>query len=250
MTLLAGGKVALVTGAAAGLGRAIMHGLADIGVVGLAFDTAAHMSGLPSGWRGFTGDVSSESDLKEACATIAGTFGRLDIVIANAGIVPPWRKIEDIDVTEWDWVFAVNVKGVALSIKYAVPMMRSTGGSIVVMGSLNSRHAQAGQCLYTATKHAVLGIVRATALDLGRYNIRVNAIGPGPVATEALLDRIEGREHEGGVAAADVLAQFAKDTALGRMATEEDVSRAAVFLATDLSSGISGQILSVDAGLG
>jgi NAD(P)-dependent dehydrogenase (short-subunit alcohol dehydrogenase family) len=193
--------------------------------------------------------VANESDLKEACASIVSTFGRLDILIANAGLVPAWRETEDIDATEWDRVFAVNVKGVAMSIKQAVPLMRSTGGSIVVMGSLNSQRAHPRQCLYTATKHAVLGVVRATALDLGRYNIRVNAIGPGPIATRALLDRLEGREREGGAPAADVLAQFEKDTALGRMATEEDVSHAAVFLATDLSYGISGQILPVDAGL-
>ena len=244
------GRIALVTGAATGLGRTIAGHLSDAGAAGLAFDKVACSDEPPQGWIARQGDVTSETDLADAVASVADRFGRLDIVVANAGLVPPWRETEHIDFGEWDEVFAVNVRGVAATIKHSIPLMKATGGSVIAMGSLNSRRAHARQCLYTATKHAVLGVVRSAALDLGRYGIRVNALGPGPVATDALLGRLAARARAGAPSPDDVLAQFADDTALGRIATEDDVARAALFLASDLSSGISGQLVPVDAGLG
>ena len=243
------GNIALVTGAATGLGRTIARHLADAGVSGLAFDIAEKCRDLPSGWIALRGDVSNEVDMANAVAEISKRFGRLDIVVANAGLVPPWHNTENIDLEEWDRVFEVNVKGVIATIKHAVPLMKASGGSIVAMGSLNSYRAHSKQCLYTASKHAVLGIVRAAALDLGRYGIRVNALGPGPVATDALIGRIRMRAGEGEPPLKEVLEQFAADTALRRMISEDDVARAAVFLAGDGSDGITGQLLPIDAGL-
>jgi NAD(P)-dependent dehydrogenase (short-subunit alcohol dehydrogenase family) len=230
-------KVALVTGAAAGIGRTIVRHLADAGALGLGFDVAAHCPDLPRDWLALQGDVCSEDDVRDAVDAVHQKFGRLDVVVANAGL------------DEWDRVFAVNVRGVAATIKHAVPLMKPTGGSIIVMGSLNSRRAHPAQCLYTASKHAVLGIVRAVALDLGRFDIRVNALGPGPIATEALVDRIKTRAEGGGPAAKEALQQYAAETALGRIASEDDVARTALFLASTQSSGITGQILPVDAGM-
>jgi NAD(P)-dependent dehydrogenase (short-subunit alcohol dehydrogenase family) len=178
---------------------------------------------------------------------VTDSFGRLDIVVANAGVVPPWHDTEAIDLDEWDRVFAINVRGVMATIKHAVPLMKQRGGSILVMGSTNSWIGHPKQAAYTASKHAVLGIVRAVARDVGRFGIRVNALGPGPVATEALLSRIDRRAEQGGAPAEEVLRSYG-DTLLGRMPTEEDVVGAALFLASDLSSGITGQLIPVDAG--
>lgn len=243
------GKTAFVTGAAAGLGRAIAERLAGAGARGMSFDIDDCGDALPPGWIGMRGSVAEEDDLGRAMARIQEVFGSLDIVVANAGLVPPWSGIEALDFGQWDTVFAVNVKGVAATLKHAAPLMKENGGSIVAMGSLNSHRAHGSQCLYTATKHAVLGIVRAAALDLGRYGIRVNVIGPGPVATDALIGRVETRAREGGPAPAEALAGFAGETALGRMVATGDVAGAALFLASDLSAGITGQLLAVDAGL-
>ena len=185
-----------------------------------------------------------------AIESLRARFGRLDIVVANAGLVPPWRETEEIDLVEWDQVFAVNVRGVMATIKPAVQLMKASGGSIIVMGSRNSHRSHPRQCLYTATKHAVLGIVRATALDLGRYGIRVNALGPGAIATDALVERVRARAKDGGPPVEEAFGRHARETALGRMATEEDVAKAALFLAGDQSSGITGQLFPVDAGLG
>lgn len=243
------GRVALVTGSATGLGKRIARTFAEAGARGIGLDTADGADAVPRDWRFVRGDVTEDAGFAAALDLIREEFGRLDVVVANAGVVPSWSETDAIDLDDWDRVFAVNVRGVVATIKHAVPLMRDTGGSIIAMASLNSRRAHPQQCAYTASKHAVLGIVRATALDLGRFGIRVNALGPGPVATGALRERVRRRAGSGGPAEHEALAALAADTALGRLATEEDVARAALFLASDLSAGISGQLLPVDAGL-
>ena len=120
-------------------------------------------------------------------------FGRLDIVIGNAGVVPPWRETEHLDLAEWDRVMAINARGMAATIKHAVPALKTSQGAIVLMASINAYAPHPNQMLYTASKHAVLGIARAAAQDLGRFGIRVNAVAPGPIATEALLERVRKR---------------------------------------------------------
>ena len=173
-------------------------------------------------------------------------FGRLDTVVANAGLVPPWHDTEAIDLGEWDRAFAVNARGVVATIKHAVPRMKP-GGAIIAMGSTNSWQGHGKQAAYVASKHAVLGIVRAAARDVGRHGIRVNALCPGPIATDALLGRIRRRAETGGASVDETLRRYA-DTPLGRMPTVKDVAGAALFLASDLSSGITGQLIPVDAG--
>lgn len=242
-------RVALVTGAATGLGKRIMQVLAEAGASGYGLDIATHEGSVPAGWEMMVGDVTVEDDIASTVHAVRERYGRLDIAVANAGIVPPWSATAEIDIDEWDKVFAVNVRGVIATLKHVVPLMSECGGSIVAMGSLNSRRAHPRQCAYTASKHAVLGIVRSAALDLGCYGIRVNALGPGPVATRALQERVQQRAGDGGPPADDALAALGAESALGRMASEDDVARVALFLASDLSAGITGQILPVDAGL-
>jgi len=252
-TLKAGllhGRVAVVTGGASGLGRAIVSAFARAGARGAALDlpAALRQAELPPGWHGIAADVADERGVADAFAKVASTFDRLDVVVANAGVVPPWRHIEDIDLDEWDAVFAVNVRGVMATIKHAAPRLRRPGGSIVAMASMNATRAHPMQTLYTASKHAVLGIVRAAALDLGRHGIRVNALAPGPIATEALLARMQARAEQGGLPVAAAL-QAASQTALGRMASDRDVADAAVFLASELAGSMTGAMLPVDGGL-
>ncbi|WP_372424406.1 SDR family NAD(P)-dependent oxidoreductase [Salinarimonas chemoclinalis] len=241
------GRTALVTGA--GLGLAIARRFAAEGARGVGVDRAAPSDPMPEGWRATAADVTDEDALAAAFAEARRRLGRLDVVVANAGLVPPWRETEHLDLDEWDRVFAVNVRGVAATLKHAVPLMKARGGAIVVMASLNARRAHPRQALYTATKHAVLGVVRAAAADLGRYGIRVNAIGPGPVATDALLARIDARAAASGADPGDELAALAGATHLRRIATEDDVADTALVLASDLSRAVTGQLVPVDGGL-
>ena len=246
-------KRVVVTGAASGIGLALCEefhasGAQSIVCVDMNESGAKEIAEKVNGLA-VTADVSNEQDIINGFNQIKKKFGKLDVVVANAGIVPPWRTINETDNDEWEKVFNVNVKGVALTIKHSVELMKSSGGSIIVMGSINSLLGHSGQSLYTASKHALLGIVKCAAIDLGKYNIRVNVIGPGPIATEALLKRLKSREDNKGMSVKSALEGFANNTALGRMPTEDDVANTALYLSSNLSSSITGQIIPVSSGL-
>lgn len=244
-TGLLAGRVAAVTGGARGLGAAIAARFRAEGATVAVLDLP---DGLPP--DGEACDVTDEAGVAGAFARVAARHGGLDVLVANAGLVPVWRELTALDMAEWDRVYAVNVRGVALCLKHAVPHLRD-GGAVVAMGSIASETGAARQALYNSTKHAVLGIVRCAAKELGPRGIRVNALGPGPIATAALRGRIADRAARGvGPAPETALAAHAAETPLGRMATEEDVAKAAVFLASDLSGAITGRLLRVDAGFG
>lgn len=249
MTGLLAGRRAAITGGSRGLGAAIGMALRAEGAQVAVLDLTAALA-AEGAWTGDAAipcDVTDEAGLAAALA-LAASDG-LDIVVANAGLVPPWRETESLDLAEWDAVMAVNVRGVAATLKHAVPHLKERGGAVILMASINASVSHPRQMLYTASKHAVLGIMRAAALDLGRHNIRVNALGPGPVATDALLERLDARASAGGPPRQEVLAAFAGQTPLGRMASAGDVGKVAVFLASDLASAVTGRMIPVDSGL-
>jgi NAD(P)-dependent dehydrogenase (short-subunit alcohol dehydrogenase family) len=243
MTLLEG-RFAAVTGGGRGLGAAIARRLAAEGAAGAVLDLAGVTVEVPAGWRSVAVDVTDESSVAEAFSGM----GRVDVLVAAAGIVPGWAGIADTDLAGWDRVFAVNVRGMVATLKHASPHL-GDGAAVVLIGSLNSLRGDPNIASYVASKHAVLGLTRSAALDLGRRGIRVNALGPGAVATEALLERMATRERERGIPVQTALEQAAAATALGRMVTVDEVAGAALFLASPLSSGITGQLLSIDAGM-
>jgi len=249
---LLAGRSALVTGGARGIGRAIVGQFAAHGARGMVLDLEAVLAeaALPPGFAAQVVDVTREEEIAAAFAAAGTAFGRLDIVVANAGIVPHWRETAGLDLEEWNRVFAVNARGIALTLKHAVPVMKEAGGSIILTASINVAKGAARQLVYTASKHAVLGIARCAALDLGRHNIRVNALAPGPVLSEALRERIRYRQNLGGPSEAQSEIELARQTPLGRIATEEDIGNGALFLASDLASAITGHMLPIDGGFG
>ncbi|WP_270937096.1 SDR family NAD(P)-dependent oxidoreductase, partial [Falsiroseomonas oryzae] len=180
MSGLLAGRVAVVTGGARGLGAAIAARFRTEGAEVVTLDVTG---------GDIACDVADEAAVAAAFADVGTRHGRLDVLVANAGLVPPWRDLTALDLAEWDRVFAVNVRGVALTLKHGVPLM-PRGGSVVAMGSIMSEKGAPRQALYNATKHAVLGIVRCAAQEFGPRGIRVNALGPGPVATAALRARV------------------------------------------------------------
>jgi NAD(P)-dependent dehydrogenase (short-subunit alcohol dehydrogenase family) len=243
------GRTAVVTGASRGLGRAIAERLERAGAAIVAVDLPAALVAVPAHWRTEPFDLT-DTHAQDRLKALAADLGTVDIVVANAGLVPPWRGMAELDAAEWHRVMTVNVWGVAATIgAFAGALAASGRGSAIAMASINGYKAHPKQVLYTASKHAVIGIVRAAALDLGPRGIRVNALAPGAIATEALLSRVESRHRAGGPAPKDTLAALANETALRRLATEEDVANVAHFLASDASAGMTGGVFPIEAGL-
>lgn len=243
------GRRALITGGGRGLGNAIARRLSASGAEIHLIDLPEMLADLPEGWTAIPLDLCAE-DAEHQLSRISESFQGLDILVANAGTVPPWRSVDALDRNEWQKVMTLNVWAVAGTLGAFTPALERSGrGSAILMASINGYKAHPKQVLYTASKHAVIGIMRAAALDLGARGIRVNALAPGPIATDALLGRIEVRHKGGGPRPEDALAALAEETALGRMATAEDVASVAHFLASDASGGMTGAVLPVEAGL-
>jgi NAD(P)-dependent dehydrogenase (short-subunit alcohol dehydrogenase family) len=247
VTAALAGRTAVVVGGATGLGAAIAETLAGAGARGAVLDLA-RIESPPEGWRAITADVRDDAAFAAAFDDVGRALERIDVLVAAAAIVPPWGDTAGIDLAEWDEVMRVNVRGVASTFVNALPFV-SDGASVIAIASVNAWKGDRTLISYTASKHAVLGIVRSAALDLGRRGIRVNAIAPGPVATEAMLGRMRRREETLGLPFEEALSAAASATALGRIATVEEIANTALFLASDLSSGITGQLLAVDGGI-
>jgi NAD(P)-dependent dehydrogenase (short-subunit alcohol dehydrogenase family) len=245
---LLAGRRALVTGGAGGLGAATVRRLADAGATGIVLDLPTALAGGPARWPGIDVDVTDDDAVRRAVDRAVEMLGGLDAVVLTSGIVPPWRHTADIDLAEWDRVLAVNVRGVVSCLKHCAPHLHSPA-TVTVVGSLNSWRGDPNIASYVASKHAVLGVVRSAALDLGRAGVRVNAVGPGPIATAALIGRMSARASDTGLSVAQALQAAAAGTALGRIATAEQVADTILFLTSDLSAGITGHLIPVDGGI-
>jgi NAD(P)-dependent dehydrogenase (short-subunit alcohol dehydrogenase family) len=241
----------VVTGGANGIGAGIVAGFAEAGVSSgavLDLPDALGRTAPPEGWREVAVDLRDDASVSRAFEEVRGFLGSIDVLVAAAGVVPLWTGIRSLDPDEWDDVFRVNARGVMRSIQEAEPAM-GDGGAIVVIASQNAWRGNQNLASYTASKHAALGLVRSVALELGERGIRVNAIGPGSVPTEAYLGRLRRREAEGGLPVDEALERDGRTTPLRRLASIDDVARATVFLASDLASGVTGHLLPVGAPL-
>jgi len=248
---LLSGKSAVVTGGANGIGAGIVRVLAAAGAsTGAVVDLpdALGRSPVPDGWIEVPVDLRDERSTANAFERVRFDLGTIDVLVAAAGIVPLWSGVGSVDLDEWDDVFRVNVRGVLCSMQGALPAMPSDG-AVVVIASQNAWRGNQNLAGYTASKHAVLGLVRSAALELGPRGIRVNAVGPGSVATDAYRSRLTRREAEDGLPVEDALARDATTTALQRLATVDDVANGVLFLASRLAAGVTGHVLPVGAGV-
>ncbi len=241
------GKVALITGAARGIGKAIALKYAaegaDIAFTDLVIDengeqTRDEIAALGVKVKAYAGNAADFAQTEALVAQVKEDFGHIDILVNNAGITKDGLMLRMTEA-QWDAVIAVNLKSAFNFIHALVPiMMRQRGGSIINMASVVGVHGNAGQANYAASKAGLIALAKSVAQEMGSRGIRANAIAPGFIAT-AMTDALPE----------DVRAEWIKRIPLRRGGTAEDIANVATFLASDLSSYVTGQVIQVDGGM-
>jgi NAD(P)-dependent dehydrogenase (short-subunit alcohol dehydrogenase family) len=249
------GRAALVTGGALGIGRGIVRGFAREGAAVVIADVDAAAARrlateiTESGGRAIAtiGDVSQANDAQRMVADAVAAFGRLDVLVNNAGIQPSdwYFRVEDTPEEVWDRILGVNLKGAFLMSKYAIPEIRAAGGGTVVnIASVQGLQSMPGVPSYAASKGGILSLTRNMALDYAEEGIRVVAICPGTIDSELVR---AGARAEGGDEEANVR-RYGAAHPIGRIGQPEDIAQAVLFLASDRASFITGEYLTVDGG--
>lgn len=243
------GKVALVTGGTSGIGRATAIAYAQqqakVVVVGRRFDEGEETVRLIKKAGGeaifVQADVTKEADVEAMVDKAVGVFGRLDIAFNNAGTVGENPSLIEQTEAEYDHMMNVNVKGIWLSMKYEIAQMLKQGsGSIVNTASANGVIALPGVPLYTASKHAVVGLTKAAALQYAKAGIRINVVAPAAIETD-MFEAATGGQDE-------AKAYITGLHPIGRIGTPLEVANAVLFLSSDLASFVTGETLMVDGG--
>ena len=240
------GKAAIITGAGGGICRAISIAFAQAGARVACVDInprnaeeTARLAG--QGAIAIACDVSSESDTKAAVERAAQAFGRLDILLNGAAMSDPTATVLDLDLAAWNKIFATNLGGAFLMSRWAIPhMITAGGGSIIHIASQLGTVGTPGRVAYCSTKGALITMAKAMASDHAAQNIRVNTLSPGAVETDRMLLRFGSMDKARELLGAKHLMQ--------RLGRPEEIAQAALFLASDASSFMTGSDLRVDGG--
>ena len=244
-------KVAIVTGAAMGMGEATARLFAAAGakVVVADFNDEkgnAVLAGIKSGGGEATFvhvDISKGAQVEAMVAAAVDAYGRLDVAVNNAALTPDDKPAHEFDEEYWDRLMNVDLKGTALCLKYELRQMRDQGqgGSIVNISSVSGFRPQPNNLAYVAAKHGVNGLTKVAALENGALNIRVNTVAPGAIDTPMLRSALE----QFGLDAETYAPQL---SLLNRFAKADEVAQASLWLASDASSYVTGTVIHVDAG--
>jgi NAD(P)-dependent dehydrogenase (short-subunit alcohol dehydrogenase family) len=251
------GKVALITGASKGIGRLMSRLFAQEGAAvicaarsrDLVEETAALVTRTGGRAVAVTGDAANEDDVPRMVETGVKAFGKLDVLVANAGDGGPTKRVQEY--TTEDWFYTVNscLTSSYMCTRFAVPeMIRAGGGVIVNVSSTAGRRGLPFRIGYCSAKAGQVGMTYGLALELAPHNIRVNAIAPGAVEGDRIDRVIAGQAEVRGVAVEDMRRSFVERSPLKRMTTAEDIATLAVYLCSDAARNLSGQCIAVTAG--
>lgn len=252
-------RVALVTGAASGIGLATAQRLVEAGydLALVDIDRSAIASAcqrlerIGSRVIGIPADIASEPDLDRAIRCVSEKFGSLQAVVANAGINGVWAPIDDIKAEEWDTTIRVNLRGTYLTLNKTVPLLKKAGGgAIVIVSSINGvrTFTSPGATAYSATKAAQIAIVQQLSLELGRHHIRINAVCPGAIATN--IGTSTEIRHKMQTEIPVIWSEGSVPMTEGKPGTAIDVANTIEFLLGDAAAHITGTPVFVDGGQG
>jgi NAD(P)-dependent dehydrogenase (short-subunit alcohol dehydrogenase family) len=252
-------KIAIITGGGRGIGRAIALALAREGAdVVVVARTESELRQVASdiesnGRRSLVvvADISVPEQIEVMVDTAIGEFGRIDVLINNSGIQGPIVTVSDMDLEGWTQTLAVNLTGAMLCAKYVLKksMIPRRSGVIVNISSASGRRGPANRSPYSSSKFGMVGLTQSLATEVGRQGIRVNCIAPGLVETDLTVRMLREASEQLNRPYERLVASINARTALDRMVTPEEVAALAVFLASEKSSGITGQTVNCDVGL-
>jgi len=240
------GKVAVITGAARGIGRATLEVFLAEGARVVATDldatTLAEVARDSDQVVTVVGDVSVEDDARAMIEAAVSAYGRIDVLVANAGVIP-LSTIDQTSAADWDHVMAVDGRGMFLTCKFAIEhMARQGSGSIVLLSSISGQRGQVGQAAYGPAKYVATGLTHHLAVEWAARGIRVNAVAPGTIRTDAVVNLLETPEGQAYVE------EIEGRHPIGRLGEPREVAEAIAFLASDAASFITGAVLPVDGG--
>ncbi|MGI4951740.1 MAG: SDR family NAD(P)-dependent oxidoreductase [Janthinobacterium lividum] len=240
------GKVAFVTGAASGIGKATAVAFASEGARVAIIDrteealrqTAKAVEDASGELLVIACDISKPEQVEAAVARTVGTFGRLDVAFNNAGVENKAAPVADIELDEWDRILDINLRGTFVCMKHEIAQMLRQGSGVVVNTSSGAGiRGVAGGSAYAASKHAIIGLTKSAALDYAKSNIRVNAVLPGNIETP-MMDRFTGGDIQKAIDLEPV----------GRLGKPEEIAEAVLWMSSDLGAFVTGAAISVDGG--
>ncbi|RYG32266.1 SDR family oxidoreductase [bacterium] len=246
------GKVAVITGGASGIGKGAAKSFAEAGMKVVLLDrneeglekAAAEIGGEV---RTFLVDVSKPESLRDAMIQAAEAFGRIDVLYANAGINGVWAPLEEITEEEFDRTISINLKGTFFTIQAALPFLQRQGGSVIVTSSVNGTRtfSNTGATVYSTSKAGQVAMMKMLAIELGAYKIRVNAICPGAISTN--IDKSTEQRDTDKIGVKKEFPEGGNPLEGEESGSIEQVGDVALFLASELASHVSGEVIFVDA---
>jgi len=253
------GKIAVVTGGGKGLGRGIAMVFAAEGAdVVIAARTEADLKKTASEIEAMgrkclpiVTDLAIPEQIRSMVDKTLDRFGRVDVLVNNAGIGGPTLSVADMDLEAWDQTLAINLTGTMLCCKYILKddMIPRKSGNIIIISSASGRYGHINRSPYAASKWALIGLTQTLAMEVGKYGIRVNSIAPGPVVGERIEWAMRQVSKNQGISYEQAVANEVARTVLGKMTQPEEVGHLAVFLATEKAATITGQTINCNAGL-